>query len=83
MQLDYSILNREPEREILPYLEERGIGVVVRDPLRMGILTGKFSEDATFPEGDIRRSWREEQWYKESLKKVQSLKQEGAEPEAP
>jgi aryl-alcohol dehydrogenase-like predicted oxidoreductase len=40
VQLDYSILNREPEREILPYLEERGIGVVVRGPLRMGILTG-------------------------------------------
>jgi myo-inositol catabolism protein IolS len=74
VQLDYSILNREPERDILPYLEERGIGVVVRGPLRMGLLTGKFSEDTTFPEGDIRRSWPEAQWFKESLKKVQSLK---------
>lgn len=74
VQLDYSILNREPERDILPYLEERGIGVVVRGPLRMGLLTGKFSEDTTFPEGDIRRSWTEAQWFKESLKKVQSLK---------
>ena len=74
VQLDYSILNREPEREILPYLEERGIGVVVRGPLRMGLLTGKFSEGTTFPEGDIRRSWPEAQWYRESLKKVQSLK---------
>jgi aryl-alcohol dehydrogenase-like predicted oxidoreductase len=74
VQLDYSILNREPERDILPYLAERGIGVVVRGPLRMGLLTGKFSEDTTFPEGDIRRSWPEAQWFKESLKKVQSLK---------
>jgi myo-inositol catabolism protein IolS len=74
VQLDYSILNREPERDILPYLSERGIGVVVRGPLRMGLLTGKFSEDTTFPEGDIRRSWPEAQWFKESLKKVQSLK---------
>jgi myo-inositol catabolism protein IolS len=74
VQLDYSILNREPERDILPYLEERGIGVVVRGPLRMGLLTGKFSEDTTFREGDIRRSWPEAQWFKESLKKVQSLK---------
>ncbi|MDQ3912345.1 MAG: aldo/keto reductase [Actinomycetota bacterium] len=74
VQLDYSILNREPEREILPYLEERGIGVVVRGPLRMGLLTGKFSEGTTFPEGDIRRSWPEAQWYRESLKKVQSLR---------
>src|SRR5919202_2260735 len=74
VQLDYSILNREPEREILPYLRERGIGVVVRGPLRMGLLTGKFSEGTTFPEGDIRRSWPEAQWYRESLKKVQSLR---------
>jgi myo-inositol catabolism protein IolS len=74
VQLDYSILNREPEREILPYLEERGIGVVVRGPLRMGILTGKFLEDTTFPEGDIRRSWPEEQWFRESLEKVERLR---------
>jgi myo-inositol catabolism protein IolS len=40
VQLDYSILNREPERAFLPYLQEHGIGAVVRGPLRMGILTG-------------------------------------------
>jgi len=57
VQLDYSILNREPEREFLPYLEERGLGVLVRGPLRMGILTGKFSQDTTFADGDIRRDW--------------------------
>jgi len=74
VQLDYSILNRQPEREVLPYLEERGIGVVVRGPLRMGILTGKFSEDTTFPEGDIREDWPEERWYEESLRKVERLR---------
>ena len=74
VQLDYSILNREPEREILPYLQEHGIGVVVRGPLRMGILTGKFSEDTTFPEGDIRRSWPGQQWFRESLEKVERLR---------
>ena len=74
VQLDYSILNREPEREILPYLEERGIGVVVRGPLRMGILTGKFSEETTFPEGDIRKDWPREKWFEESLRKVERLR---------
>jgi aryl-alcohol dehydrogenase-like predicted oxidoreductase len=74
VQLDYSILNREPEREILPYLEERGIGVVVRGPLRMGILTGKFSEETTFPEGDIRKDWPQEKWFEESLRKVERLR---------
>lgn len=35
VQLDYSISNREPETELLPYLEEYGIGAIVRGPLRM------------------------------------------------
>jgi myo-inositol catabolism protein IolS len=74
VQLDYSILNREPEKEILPYLEEREIGVIVRGPLRMGILTGKFSEHTTFPEGDIRRDWPRERWFEESLEKVERLR---------
>jgi aryl-alcohol dehydrogenase-like predicted oxidoreductase len=74
VQLDYSILNREPEREVLPYLEERGIGVVVRGPLRMGILTGKFSEETTFAEGDIRKDWPQERWFEESLEKVERLR---------
>ena len=74
VQLDYSILNREPEREVLPYLHERGIGVVVRGPLRMGILTGKFSEETTFAEDDIRKDWPQERWFEESLEKVERLR---------
>ena len=74
VQLDYSILNREPEREVLPYLEEHGIGVVVRGPLRMGLLTGKFSAETTFPEGDVRAGWPEEPWFRESLERVERLR---------
>jgi aryl-alcohol dehydrogenase-like predicted oxidoreductase len=58
--VDYSILNRFPEREILPYCQEHGIGVIVRGPLGMGLLTGKFAADDTFPEGDFRRGWIED-----------------------
>lgn len=60
LQVDYSILNRFPEREILPYCQEHGIGVIVRGPLGMGLLTGKFAADDTFPEGDFRRGWIED-----------------------
>ncbi len=49
VQLEYSVLNRKAEREILPYLQEHGIGVVVRGPLQKGLLTGKFTSDTTFP----------------------------------
>jgi myo-inositol catabolism protein IolS len=74
VQLDYSILNCSTEKEVLPYLQEQGIGVVVRGPLRMGILTGKFTPETIFPEGDIRKNWPSEQWYKDSLEKVGQLR---------
>lgn len=74
VQLDYSILNRNAEKEILPYCQEQGIGVVVRGPLRMGLLTGKFTPDTNFPEGDIRKGWPQEEWFRESLEKVEELR---------
>jgi myo-inositol catabolism protein IolS len=57
LQIDYSILNRRPEKDALPYCLERNIGVIVRGPLAMGKLTGKFTSETTFPEGDVRRGW--------------------------
>lgn len=59
LQVDYSILNRTAEAEILPYCQANGIGVIVRGALAMGILTGKFDPATRFPEGDFRRSWHE------------------------
>lgn len=60
LQTDYSILNRTAEQAILPYCQEQGIGVIVRGPLAMGLLTGKHSPAETFPEGDHRRAWVED-----------------------
>ena len=74
VQLEYSILNRKAEREILPYLQEHGIGAVIRGPLQKGLLTGKFTPETTFPEGDIRHNWPSEPWYRESLQKVERLR---------
>ncbi|UVI33300.1 aldo/keto reductase [Paenibacillus spongiae] len=74
VQLDYSILNRSTEREVLPYLHQHGIGAVVRGPLRMGILTGKFQKGTEFAEGDIRKNWPKEAWFSKSLSQVEKLK---------
>lgn len=78
LQIDYSILNRIPEREIFSYCEERGIGVIVRGPLAMGLLTGKYSSDVTFPEGDFRRAWIEDEaqnaQFRHDLEIVEELK---------
>ncbi|MBS3751952.1 MAG: aldo/keto reductase [Anaerolineales bacterium] len=61
LQIDYSILNRTAEEDILPYCQENQIGVIVRGALAMGILTGKFSPETRFPEGDFRRRWHEDE----------------------
>ncbi len=74
VQLEYSILNRKAERQILPYLEEHGIGAVIRGPLQKGLLTGKFTSDSTFPEGDVRHNWPNEPWFRESVEKVERLR---------
>ncbi|MGI8747512.1 MAG: aldo/keto reductase [Deinococcus sp.] len=74
VQLDYSILNRKAEQDILPYCQQHGIGVVVRGPLRMGLLTGKFTPATSFPEGDVRHGWPQEDWFQGSLGKVERLR---------
>jgi aryl-alcohol dehydrogenase-like predicted oxidoreductase len=56
LQSEYSMWWREPEAEILPLLEELGIGFVPFSPLGKGFLTGRFDADATFGEGDFRSS---------------------------
>jgi aryl-alcohol dehydrogenase-like predicted oxidoreductase len=54
LQSEYSLWWREPEREILPTLEELGIGFVPFSPLGKGFLTGKIDEKTSFDPGDFR-----------------------------
>ena len=54
VQSEYSLWYREPEREILPTLEELGIGFVPFSPLGKGFLTGKIDEATTFDSSDFR-----------------------------
>jgi len=54
LQSEYSLWWREPEAEILPALEELGIGFVPFSPLGKGFLTGKISEETQFDKNDFR-----------------------------
>ena len=54
LQSEYSLFWREPEAEILPTLEELGIGLVPFSPLGRGFLTGRVDQATTFADGDIR-----------------------------
>src|SRR5436305_7635449 len=54
LQSEYSLWWREPEQEVLPTLEELGIGFVPFSPLGKGFLTGKINEDTKFDKSDFR-----------------------------
>jgi len=54
VQSEYSLWHRKPEDELLPALEELGIGFVPFSPLGRGFLTGKIDEKTTFEKGDFR-----------------------------
>jgi aryl-alcohol dehydrogenase-like predicted oxidoreductase len=54
VQSEYSIWWRAPETDVLPALEELGIGFVPYSPLGRGFLTGKMDETTTFEQGDFR-----------------------------
>ena len=64
VELDYSLLNRAPEADLLPYCQAQGIAVLVRGPLRRGLLSGKYTAQSvftdkvrsTFNEGGARRA---------------------------
>ena len=56
LQSEYSLWWREPEQEILPLLEELGVGFVPFSPLGKGFLTGKIDEKTSFDKSDFRNT---------------------------
>src|SRR5438270_4028350 len=54
LQSEYSLWTRTPEKEVIPTLEELGIGFVPYSPLGKGLLTGKMDEKTTFDSSDFR-----------------------------
>jgi aryl-alcohol dehydrogenase-like predicted oxidoreductase len=56
LQSEYSLWTRRPEEEVIPTLEELGIGFVPFSPLGRGFLTGKINENTTFDSADFRNT---------------------------
>src|SRR5207302_10587622 len=56
LQNEYSLWWRRPQKEVLPALEELGIGFVPYSPLGRGFLTGKMNENTTFDSSDFRNT---------------------------
>lgn len=57
VQVIYSIFEQEPAAELLDVAGETGTGIIVRVAFDEGALTGKFTKETTFPEGDFRRGY--------------------------
>ena len=68
-QINYSILDRSAEKEILPYCFENNIGVLLRGPLRKGLLTGKFNAETKFDE-QPREPWNQGPGREEFLREL-------------
>jgi aryl-alcohol dehydrogenase-like predicted oxidoreductase len=56
LQSEYSLWTRTPEKEVIPTLEELGIGLVPYSPLGKGFLTGRMDEKTTFDSSDFRNT---------------------------
>lgn len=76
LQGEYNLLNRTAEKEYFPYMKEAGISFVPYFPLVSGLLAGKYDEQTTFPEGDLRNQQPHFQGelFKENLAKVDQLR---------
>ncbi|MGI0147958.1 MAG: aldo/keto reductase, partial [Thermoplasmata archaeon] len=57
LQIPFSLLRQEWSDEFFEEARRSGIGVIAREPLGNGFLTGKIRPDARFPSGDIRHHW--------------------------
>ena len=57
IQVVFNIFNRQAAKNLFPLAKENNIGIIAREPLNNGILTGKFSGDEYFEDGDIRSKW--------------------------
>ena len=75
VQNEYSLLHREPEREVIPECERLGIALLPYYPLHSGLLTGKFRRGKAPPEGSrIAKSAKRSEWMAdEKMAAVESL----------
>jgi myo-inositol catabolism protein IolS len=77
VEVDYSLLNRAPEKELFPYCQQNGIAVLARGPLAMGLLSGKYDHTTKFTD-EIRSAWHDgagkQKKLDEQLSTVQKLR---------
>lgn len=66
VEVDYSLLSRNPDKEFLPYCQENGIAVLMRGTLHKGLLSGKYSGQTVFTD-TVRSEWYKDEKSKQKL----------------
>jgi aryl-alcohol dehydrogenase-like predicted oxidoreductase len=78
VEVNYSLINRAPEADLLPYCQEHNIAVLVRGPLRKGLLAGKYARDSEFTD-TVRSRWNAGEpgraGFEQDIAQVERLKQ--------
>lgn len=78
VEVDYSLLNREPEAEFLPYCQEKQLGVLIRGPLAKGVLSGRYGADTVFTDS-VREKWNAGEsardQYEQLLEKLRTVRE--------
>lgn len=74
MMLTYNILNQSMAETVLPAAQSKGIGVIVRQPLASGLLSGQLTPDTKFAGNDHRKIWSSEQLHND-LQQVEAVKE--------
>jgi aryl-alcohol dehydrogenase-like predicted oxidoreductase len=73
IQVIYNILDQEAEERLFLLVLENDLGIIAREPLASGLLTGKYYENSRFPKTDHRRGWSRE-FLEDEARKVGKLK---------
>ncbi len=72
VQLDYSLLHRAPENDLLPWCREHQVAAIIRGPLAKGLLAGKFGPDTRFTDS-VRAGWNEGAGRDQFLKRLETV----------
>ena len=74
VQVIYNLFEQEPAAQLLPVAKENNVGIIVRVAFDEGSLTGKFTTETTFPEGDFRRGYFQGDRLPRTVAKVEKIK---------
>lgn len=72
IQVKYNLLEQRAEKAIFPIAIHKKIGIIVREPLACGLLTGKYDAQSIFPKSDHRRGWHRN-FLEDTERKVRKL----------